>query len=113
MGAHAGGAIRQEGTRKIQGARRRIVRGLGPPAPFVIDPIQAGGADGIAVPRGAPVGLVEVGMPLDQPGQQQRATAGFNRRARRGRQSRSDGGDLSVLDEDIGGFTSHRADVAD
>ena len=80
---------------------------------LVVDLVEEGRSDLVAVPGQAPQRLVEMRVRFDEPRDDDLAPAILDRDAGRGRDTRRDPRDAPVLDQDVGGLARHRADVAD
>ena len=93
---------------------RLLGRRVAEPVPdlaLVGDALGDGGAGAVAVPRLAPVGLVQVGVGIHQAGEQDAAPAVDD--ARLGRlEGRADAADLAVADQHVLGLALEGADVA-
>jgi len=111
MRAQTRGARLHECARQRERLRGGIVSRCPAPLAFVADAIGEQRADFIAIPRTAPVALVDVRVAFDEARQQQRAAAIFDMRAGRRRDIRAERFDTAIDDRDGDGLAIGQPDI--
>ena len=113
MRANACGPVGEESACQRKRPCSGIVARSGAPGPFILDPVKTCGSNLVAVPGCAPNRLVQVGMAIDQTGQEKCATSFLHLSARRHDESRTDRSNPAITHEHIRGCGAKWADMTD
>ncbi len=113
MGSHARCAIGEEVAGQGERARGGIMARCGAPGTLILDAVEAGGTDLVAIPGTTPEGLVEMGMAFDQARQKQRSRPMLGGNVLQLRHVRTDGGDRAVAHQYVRDRGTERTDIPD